>query len=267
MSTERSLATIVSTAEVMPGVHLIWVRAPGIAAASRPGQFVMARCGQGAAPLLRRPLSIHQVAPKVEAGLPSELALLLAVVGRGTQWLAQAKPGEQLDLLGPLGNGFSIEPSSQNLLLVAGGIGIAPLVALACDALAIGRSVTLLLGAATASALYPRHLLPPGLETVIATEDGSAGRRGMVTDLLPRLWGGADQVFACGPISMYRAILAQSQGLSQGKRVQVSLEVRMGCGLGACYGCAIRTKQGMKLVCRDGPVFELGEVIWEEVEI
>ncbi len=220
----------------------------------------MVRCGESLDPLLRRPLSIHRLAPSPS---PTQLALLFSVVGRGTQWLAHRKEGEMLDLLGPLGNGFSIHAKSQNLLLVAGGMGIAPLVFLAERAIAEGRSVTLILGAETKAKLYPKDLLPAGVETIITTEDGSHGRKGMVTELLPDLAGHADQLFACGPASMYRAMMDLKE--LKGKSIQVSLEVRMGCGLGACLGCGMETKRGFKLVCKDGPVFELEDVILEKL--
>lgn len=245
----------------MPGVYLLWVASPEIANQARPGQFVMVRCSEGYDPLLRRPLSIHRVAlGEREQGA---LALLFAVVGRGTRWLARRKEGDMIDLLGPLGRGFEIGPESRNLLLVAGGIGIAPLVALAQKAIANGSEVTLLLGAPTQAQLYPADLLPPQVRLVVATEDGSAGTKGLVTDLLARLAAEADQVFACGPISMYRAMASQGWQILQGKSVQVSLEVRMGCGFGFCYGCAVETWSGLKLVCKDGPIFELGDIIWK----
>jgi dihydroorotate dehydrogenase electron transfer subunit len=250
-------AQIVSSSEVIPGVYLLWAQAAEIAALSQPGQFVMVRCGEGYDLLLRRPLSIHGISQD-----GSKLALLFAVVGRGTGWLSQRRQGESIDLLGPLGNGFVIEPGSRNLLLLAGGIGIAPLIYLAQRALAAGCSVRLALGAETASQIYPRYLLPEGVEPVIVTADGSAGEQGLVTDLLPRFIEWAYQIFACGPIPMYRTLAA----MELARPVQVLLEQVMGCGLGTCFGCRIETRQGMKFVCKDGPVFELGDVIWEEIK-
>jgi dihydroorotate dehydrogenase electron transfer subunit len=174
------------------------------------------------------------------------------------------REGDTVDLLGPLGNGFFINPGSRKLLLVAGGVGIAPLVFLAEEALARGCSVTMLLGASTAAQLYSKDLLPSELELVVTTEDGSAGRRGLVTDFIPDFAPWADQLFACGPLSMYQAMATQKQ-IQEIKPVQVSVEVRMGCGLGACYGCTVKTRGGLKQVCKDGPVFELDEIIWKEM--
>ena len=254
---KQGVALVISNTEVMPGVYLIWLESPQIVAEAKPGQFVMVRCGEET--LLRRPLSIHQLADK------TKLAFLFTVAGKGTHWLSQRQAGDNIDLLGPLGSGFSIHPASHNLLLVAGGIGIAPLCFLAQEALNQGCSVRLLLGASTASQLYPKHFLPAETELIIATEDGTAGRKGMVTDLLPDFVGWADQIFACGPTLMYRAMADQKQRLLKAKSTQISLEVRMGCGLGVCYGCTVKTKNGLKQVCKDGPVFDLQDILWDEL--
>ena len=238
-------------------VYLIRAQAPEIAAAARPGQYLMVLCGEGQDMPLRRPLSVHRISQ--DGGI----ALLFAVVGRGTEWLAQRREGDYIDLFGPLGNGFDVAPSSSNLLLVAGGIGIAPLVALGEQAVAAGRSVTLLIGDTTTGRIYPEHLLPAGIETVIVTEDGSAGERGMVTDPLPRFVPEADQVFACGPLPMYRKLSEMGDMLGS-KPVQIILETVLGCGVGACLGCTIETAHGPRLVCKDGPVFDLLDIVWEK---
>jgi len=253
-------ASVISNNEVMPGMYLIWLESPQITSTAQPGQFVMVRCGEGFEHPLRRPLSIHQLADG------SKLALLFNVVGKGTYWLAQCQVGDNIDLLGPLGNGFLIHPKSHKLLLLAGGIGIAPLRLLAQQAaLNQGCSVRLLLGASTATQIYPRRLLPPEAELITTTEDGTAGKKGMITDLLPDFIGWADQIFACGPTSMYQAMAARNQQLLKAKSVQISLEVRMGCGRGVCYGCTLKTKRGLKQVCADGPVFDLDDILWDEL--
>jgi len=182
-------------------------------------------------------------------------------VGQGTEWLSLRSRGDFVDLLGPLGNGFKVNGDTRNLLIVAGGIGIAPLIHLADRAVADGHSVKMILGASTASQLY--HEVQ-GVEMVPITEDGSAGDMGVATDLLPSLVGWADQIFACGPVPMYRSmagIMSEFMDIP----VQILLEEVMGCGVGACRGCAVPTRQGMKMVCQDGPVFDLREVIWEEM--
>jgi dihydroorotate dehydrogenase electron transfer subunit len=239
--------------------QLIRIEAPYIASVSRPGQFVTIKCGQDF--ILRRPLSIHRLENQ------EQISILFAVMGRGTQWLSKRQEGETLDFLGPLGNGFTIQQASKKLLLVAGGIGIAPLIFAAQTLLREGRSVKLLLGARQKDALYPQELLPAGIETVITTDSGSAGKRGMVSEFLSDYIDWADQIFACGPLSMYQSIAKQSKQWQSPRPVQVSLEVRLGCGVGACFGCSIKTTKGMKRVCRDGPVFNLDEVTLEEVRI
>jgi dihydroorotate dehydrogenase electron transfer subunit len=255
-------APVISSVEAMPETRLIWLDAPEIAGAAKPGQFVMVRCGQET--ILPRPFSVHRVDG-------NHLALLFSVVGRGTRWLASKKHVAALEIFGPLGNGFRIDPAAGNLLLVAGGIGIAPLVFLADVATRQGKTVTIIAGARSCDYLAPVSL-PQGLfnagvtgaslHVVCATDDGSEGFKGLATDLVPVYLEGIDQVFACGPAAMYRA-MARMPGLKD-KDVQLSLEIMMGCGAGACYGCTIETKMGLKQVCRDGPVFNLNEVGWGE---
>ena len=143
---KQGFASIISNTEVMPGVYLTWLESPQIASEAKPGQFVMVHCGEET--LLRRPLSIHQLTDN------AKLAFLFTVAGKGTHWLSQRQASDTIDLLGPLGNGFSIQPASRNLLLVAGGIGIAPLYSLASSASKEGYSIRILLGARTVIQLY-----------------------------------------------------------------------------------------------------------------
>jgi dihydroorotate dehydrogenase electron transfer subunit len=247
------LTKVTDSTKPMKGAHLLWLEAPQIARQAKPGQFVMVRCGENDEHPLRRPFSIT-------LRKSNKIALLFQVVGKGTQWLSERKFGDKLDLLGPLGNGFSINPASQNPLLVAGGMGIAPMVFLVDEATKQGLAMTLLYGAPTAAQLYP-HL--PKVELVTATEDGSAGKKGMITDVLPDFIKDSNQIFACGPLAMYQTMAKMSE--LKTKSVQISLEVRMGCGLGVCYGCTVKTKNGLKQVCQDGPIFELNDILWEEL--
>ena len=252
----------------MPGVFLVWVEAPDIASSAQPGQFITVDC---ASLTLRRPLSIHQVLPSpARDSTEGRIALLFKVVGEGTLWMSQRQKDDKIDVLGASGKGFNIEPGSRNLLLVAGGIGIAPLVFLAQQA-SLQHSVTLIHGASTAAQLYPLSALPEEVRFIPITEDGTAGEKGMVTDILPDFLDWAYQVYACGPIDMYKAIAEMSSRVNKGKlkikKCQLSLEVRMGCGIGACYSCTISTKRGLKQVCRDGPVFELDDILWDEVRL
>jgi dihydroorotate dehydrogenase electron transfer subunit len=254
----QELVPIISNHEVMPGVYLMWIDAPNIAASARPGQFVMITCDRGQERLLRRPISIHQVRAH-------SLALLFAKVGSGTEWLSQRLADETIDVLGPVGHGFSIGSKSGNLLMVAGGMGIAPMVFLAQEALTKDRQVRILAGAKTACQICPEQLLPEGSEIIPITEDGTAGDTGLVTNLLSQHVPWADEVFICGPLPMFQAIVNNFGEILKNKPVQVSLEVRMGCGMGFCYACTINTRNGLKQVCKDGPVFNLEDVIWEEL--
>jgi len=246
-------------ARTMLQSNILWLRCPEIARVAKPGQFIMV-CASPAKCTLPRPFSVHQVNGDY-------IALFYAVWenGIGTSWLSQRTRGETVHLFGPLGNGFSINPNAKNLLLVAGGLGIAPLYFLADRAMKDGRKVRLLYGTANANR-YPEKDLPRGVELISVTEDGAVGKKGMVTDLLPELAEAADQIFVCGQMAMYRAMVLKKNELKlDGKPVQVSLEVRMGCGLGVCYGCTVKTKAGPRQACKDGPVFNLDDVLWEEL--
>jgi dihydroorotate dehydrogenase electron transfer subunit len=252
---------ILSAIEVLKDVYLFRLAAPEIAGEAKPGQFVMVKCGKDT--VLPRPLSIHRAAD-------GEISLLFQVVGKGTAWLAAQKKGDSLDIFGPLGNGYTVLPESRNLLLVAGGMGIAPLRFLAESAAGRGKTVTIINGARTGSCLMPitppqslynNGMIPADFQCVNTTEDGTEGFRGMATQLIPHYLKNIDQIFACGPMPMLKA-MAQMPELKS-RSVQLSLEIMMGCGTGVCYGCTIKTKTGLKQVCKDGPVFNMGEVVWE----
>ncbi len=245
---------------------LMDVQSPGLALGSKPGQFFMLQCGGDM--VLRRPISIHTVKGS------DIVSLLIAppIDGRpahksGARQLCELREGAELDLIGPLGNGFNMDSNSKNILIAAGGIGIAPLKFLAETALSSGKKVTLLIGARTKSGLYPQSLLPKGADTVFATDDGSYGKKGSVAELIPEYLTKVDQVFACGPQAMYETMQRHMNSWPVERPVQVSLEVRMGCGVGACYSCSIRTRQSMKRVCKEGPVFDINDIIWQEVRI
>jgi dihydroorotate dehydrogenase electron transfer subunit len=251
------------------GYFLIDISAPDIDLNCLPGQFFMLQCGKDC--LLRRPLSIHDLKPPGSIyflyAVPLANSLIERHIHKGVRWLSTLLPGSEVDLLGPLGNGFSFNKNAINILLVAGGLGIAPLKYLAKNAISSGKNVTILLGARTANALFPTDLLPHQADIVVCTDDGSAGKKSTVVDLLNAYIDKADQVFACGPRSMYEAIYEKINLLPSSPSIQVSLEVRMGCGFGVCYGCSIRTINGMKRVCREGPVFNIKDIIWQEVRI
>jgi len=234
---------------------------PALLTGVRPGQFVEILCRSETSwdPLLRRPYSIYDVDPD-----RSTLTVLVRPYGRGSAWLCNRSPGATLSVLGPLGNAFAIAEKSRNLLMVAGGVGAAPLLMLAKDAIHRGLSVTYLLGGMTADALLDPRFVPGEVEYVVATDDGSQGHHGFVTDLVPGYLTWADQVFSCGPEAMFRSLrrVVLANRFGQHPPVQVSVERTMACGVGACLGCVVETKRGMKPSCVDGPVFDMDEVIW-----
>lgn len=251
-------------AEVIEGdrlygeTHVLWFpRIDGLRSAT-PGQFVMARCGEGDDPLLGRAMSLYRTR-KGERG--EEFAILFDVVGRGTDWLARRRPGDTVRLVGPLGRGFEPRERVQRILLVGGGIGVAPLVWLAERFVEEGREVTLIVGGRGEAQIYPPRLLPPAVEVVIATEDGSLGERGRVTAPFERLLSWCDQAFACGPQPMFEALYEVMRRSPLRKPVQALLEARMACGTGICYSCAVFPRRGgVKLVCTDGPMFDLRDL-------
>jgi dihydroorotate dehydrogenase electron transfer subunit len=238
--------------------RIITLVCPEISEISEPGQFVMVNCGEGKN-ILPRPFSINRVNEK------GELSLFFSVLenGAGTEWLSHRRVGDTVKILGPLGSGFTIGDTSHNILLVGGGMGIAPLVFLAETAQNKGISVTLLYGTPGKDRYPVEHILS-GIGVVIATEDGTEGYHGFVTELLPDYINKADQVYICGPASMYQHLKKNRVKLLKGKPVQVSLEARMACGRGICYGCTIQTVKGSRRVCEHGPVFNIDDVLFEE---
>jgi dihydroorotate dehydrogenase electron transfer subunit len=250
-------ATLVSNELVYTNTYLMWLSCRPVARAATAGRFLMIHCTDALDPFLPRPMSFHRFRD-VAGG--RQFAILFDVRGRGTAWLADRKAGDEITVFGPLGRGYEVKKNSENLLLVAGGLGVAGVMPLADDAVASGRAVTLLHGARSGDLLFPRQLLPTDVEFVSATEDGSAGHHGRVTELLDERLPWADQVFACGPNPMFASMAEVVRGARSRKPVQALLEERMGCGTGVCYGCAVSTRKGVKLACRDGPRFELREV-------
>lgn len=253
--------------QVARDIFLMSLSAPEVAASARAGQFIHIRCTKGLDPLLRRPFSLSSI--DRQAGTVS---LIYEVRGRGTRILSDYLVGQQVDLLGPLGKGFAIEhlTSEHQAVLVGGGIGAPPMAALGqalCDHGV--KSVTTILGAASKDKLLPEEIFQVNGSTVlVATDDGSQGHQGLVTDLLPPLVGeGAEtcEVFACGPKGMLKAV--GDYCLQQGIPCQLSLEEVMACGVGACQGCACRIKLGAGFnyarVCTEGPVFRAEEVVWD----
>ena len=278
-------AELVDSREILPGQWLQAYHAPDLAAGSRAGQFVHMRTGDDTGMVLRRPFSVNTADP-----VTGIITIHFRVIGRGTAWFTRLRPGDPVDLLGPLGRPFEVDTRSRHLLLVAGGLGMAGVRMLADEALRDGRQVTMLFGAASSREVYPSSHLPDEVEYVVATDDGSIGHHGFVTDLVPAYEAWADQAFACGPQPMLAALarLAASRAHRLGvarlgrKRgggriaapgspaarrkafLQVSMEQNMGCAVGACLGCVVMTTTGTpQRVCREGPVFASEELAWE----
>ena len=238
--------------------HLI-LRAPEIALTAKPGQFLELKVSSDDSfdPLLRRPISIYSI-----DSTKGCIGLVYRVVGRGTKLLSQYQSGDVIDVIGPIGNGFSIPDDAKKILLVAGGIGMPPLYAIAQHYK--GREFLLYYGARSKDEVIMKDDWKRlGIKVKVATDDGSLGFSGRVTDLLKteELFG-VDLCCACGPRPMLVALKDYLQehdipGL-------VSLEEKMACGVGACLGCVCKTHQGYRRVCVDGPVFPAGEVIWDE---
>lgn len=247
---------------IMSDARLMTLSAPpGMMAGVRAGQFVEVLCRVEGSfdPLLRRPYSIYSRDTSANT-----YTLLVRPYGRGSAWLVEQRQGTVVDVLGPLGNAFEVGAKSQHLLMVAGGVGAAPLVLLSEDLVAKGFSVTYLMGAADEGALLPASALPEAVEYVVATEDGARGHRGFITELVPSYLQWADQVFACGPEPMFRSLreVVGRHRIGRHPKVWVSVERTMACGLGACLGCVVETKHGMRTSCVDGPVFDMDEVLW-----
>jgi len=241
--------------------------APKIAGSCLPGQFLNVRIDGGAELLLRRPFSIHRVSGQ-------RIEILYEIIGKGTRALAAKKAGEYLDVIGPLGNGFtySLQLTAYSLpILVAGGMGVAPLIFLAeklakCKAQSVKRKALVLIGAkAKKDILCAKDFEKLGCIVKIATDDGSAGFKGRVTELLKEcLLDAKDRaqsiIYACGPRPMLKELSRACLGSDT--PAQISLEEHMACGIGACLGCVVQTRQGQKRVCREGPVFDAQEIIW-----
>jgi dihydroorotate dehydrogenase electron transfer subunit len=263
MTGSRSFRGAVTEIEpVMGDSVLVTITAPlAMVRQLRSGRFfeILCRLERFYDPLLRRPYSVFR--SDASAGT---LTFLVRPFGRGSVWLAARAIGDEVDVLGPLGNTYDILPKSRHLLMVAGGVGVAPLVMLADEAVAKGLHVTFLMGSADAAGLLAPALLPESVEYLVATEDGSRGHDGFVTDLVPDFVEWADQIYACGPEPMYRSLRTTlaAAGAKPRRPVQISMEQSMACGLGACLGCVVETKRGMRTSCVEGPVFELDEVVW-----
>ena len=235
--------------------------------AAVPGQFATLKIGERMDPLLRRPFSIHRLLH--ENGVVTGMEILYRVVGNFTGQLAEMKPSETIDLLGPLGHGFSLPAENATPVLAAGGIGVAPLVFLAESLNAAGirmnHTAVFLGGRSDADILCIDDFSRLGMKVRVATEDGSAGEKGLVTAPLEAYLAEHRPgiIYACGPHGMLEAVYALAA--RHGIPCEVSIETVMACGLGICMGCAVKTAdhpEGYRHICKDGPVFEASRVFF-----
>jgi dihydroorotate dehydrogenase electron transfer subunit len=259
---KQILAKVISQEEINKGCFKMRLEAPFAAKSAKPGQFLHIHCSNSTDPLLRRPISIHRIGGK-------HLEILYNVVGKGTAILSQKEKGDKLDIIGPLGNGFKIYKNSESpKMLVAGGMGVAPLLGLAEElrSLIKGKKGIVILGAKTKNhILCEKEFKSLGSEVYIATEDGSKGEKALATELAREVVGYKKYkwedmcIYGAGPMGMVKALCRLAEG--GGLESQVSLEERMGCGVGACLGCAVDTQRGYKRVCKDGPVFNMRDIV------
>jgi dihydroorotate dehydrogenase electron transfer subunit len=259
---------IIQNKKVKESYYACTLLARQIAKVAYPGQFVNVRVTSQNHPLLRRPFSIHSVSG-------NKIKILYQVLGEGTKLLSEKKTGQYLDIIGPLGNGFGYRShvaGHTSHILVAGGMGVAPLTFLA-QSLAKFRNKgsntegTVLIGAKTADqVLCEKEFRKSGFDVKIATDDGSRGFKGRVTELLKNILvrsqkSGIRAIYACGPHPMLKetAALAHRYHIP----AEVSMEEHMACGIGACLGCVVATRSGWKRVCKEGPVFKAKEIVWD----
>ena len=247
MLMQKRIFRIESHAGVARDTFRLVLRTDGTVAV-RSGQFVdIALPGF----FLRRPISVSDC-------LSDGLVLYYKVVGEGTRAMSEMTPGTVLELLEPLGAGFHPEKCREAALLIGGGLGAAPLYLLAKELLAQGKKATAVLGFNKADEIcLAEELRALGIPVHIATMDGSVGTKGFVTDAIAAVRPAFDRFYTCGPLPMMKAVCAALDAPGE-----VSLEERMGCGAGFCYGCSIQTKNGPRRVCADGPVFDKEEVLW-----
>ncbi len=242
---------------------LFSLETPVIARESKPGQFLMVKITDNPYPLLRRPFSIH-------ARNRQNIEIFFQNTGVGTSMLSQKQRGDEIEILGPLGNGFPIEKKyeSKKASLVGGGRGAAPLYFLACELVKKNINVTVFYGGKSSKDLpIASKFKKENIRTLCSTEDGSSGSKGLITDLfetelktdIPSL------IYACGPEGMLKTLSKLSKTYQI--PAELSLESMMGCGFGACWGCVKKIKKGNTAewhkVCEDGPVFSAGDIIWD----
>ena len=256
-------ARVVAVEEVARRTFRLDLEAPALAAETKPGQFVMIQPSAGDDPYLRRAFSVCDVEG-------DRITLLLAVIGPGTAALSRRLPGEEASVLGPLGRPYDLGDPSKPLVLVGGGIGTAPfpLVARARRAAGAKGPLQAIFGFRDAAhACLVKEMEALGCPVTLCTDDGSAGRKGRVTEHLEPLLGPGASILACGPNPMFTALAKFLEG--RGTPCQVSTEEPMGCGYGLCFGCVVPVKDGSGIrwakSCTEGPTFPIEAIAWDRV--
>lgn len=250
---------VVRHQKIAKAVYELVLKGEEITSQAKPGQFLHLKVSEGTDPLLRRPISISQISKE-----KSELTVIYRSGGKGTNILSLKQQGEILSVLGPLGNGFPLEEAKQGnvAILIGGGIGVPPLYELSLKLNECGWTVIHVLGfASREDVFYEEKFLELG-KTYVATMDGSYGQQGTVIDLIKEKNLSFDLIYSCGPTPMLKAI---EENFPE-KKGFISLEERMGCGIGACFACVChvqndKTGTEYKKICTDGPVFATGEVV------
>ena len=253
------MCSIIQNIEIAEDIYELTLRGELVQRMEEPGQFVHVRVSNDINPLLRRPLSIAKI-----DHINNEFTLIYRKQGKGTATLAKRKRGEKVNVLGPLGSGFPVSETNpgQTALVVGGGIGVPPLYELSTQLVESGINVIHVLGFRTARSMFYTQQFRELGPTWIATEDGSYGVKGYVTNILSEQSLKFDTVYACGPHPMLKALKAALPN----HKMFISLEERMGRGIGACYSCVCRTNDdanahSYKKICSDGPVFAAKEVV------
>ena len=221
-----------------------------------PGQFVEVRVDGSPKTFLRRPISINFV-----DRANNELWLLVATIGDGTRQLAKLQPGDLLNCILPLGNGFTPAKTAEKLLLIGGGVGVAPLLYMGAEMAKNGLEPTFLLGARTKNDLLMLEDFKRYGRVYVTTEDGSEGEKGFVTNHSLLTQEHFDRISTCGPTPMMKAVARYAK--QSNTPCEVSLENLMACGLGACLCCVEKTVKGNVCVCKDGPVFNINDLLWQ----
>lgn len=257
------IGRVVLNKRIAPNIYWMSIAAPDIARTARPGQFVHVRVyGVPSVQFLRMPFCVYDASEVMRA-----VDICYAVVGEGTKQLSTLQPGEFVDLVGPVGNGWTIPEGAKHALLVSGGVGAPALNLLGRKLATSNVKVDAVMGAQTAEMLVCReHIegatMPSGGKIHVTTDDGSEGTAGFVTEVSDGLIasGEYDYVAVCGPTPMMRNVVKPA--LEHGVPCQVSMETLMACGVGACLGCVVETVDGRRRCCVDGPVFDAEKVVW-----